>query len=350
MITIAGRRIGRAHPAYIVAELSANHHQKIDEAIALVAAARRAGADAVKLQTYTAETMTVNSDRDGFRLDAGNTWAGRTLYDLYQEAHTPWDWHPRLQQAARDQGIALFSTPFDESSVDFLEGLAMPAYKIASFELVDTPLLERVAGTGKPVVLSTGLATRDEIGEAVDVLRRGGCRELVLLRCASAYPAAPADMHLAAMATLALEFGVDVGLSDHSADPAVAVAAVALGACVVEKHVTLDRSLGGPDAAFSLEPHELGELVRQIRTAEAAIGTDAAIPGATAAERGNLVFRRSLIAVEDIEAGAPFTADNVRVLRPGHGLAPKFLARVLGRPARRRIERGTPLSWELVGE
>lgn len=348
MIAIAGREIGTGRPAYVVAEISANHHHDVTQASALIHAAKRAGADAVKLQTYTADTMTLDVDSDVFRLHAGNTWAGRTLYDLYDEAHTPWEWHAPLQQVAADAGIALFSTPFDETAVDFLESLGMPAYKIASFELVDTPLLERVARTGKPVILSTGLASPDEIGEAVSVLRAAGCAELVLLRCASAYPAQPADVHLAAMETLAREFGVDVGLSDHTMDPAVAVAAVALGAVVIEKHFILDRALGGPDAAFSLEPDELAELVRQVRVAEAAVGTDAAIPGATAAERSNLVFRRSLFAVADIAAGAPFTGDNVRALRPGFGLPPKHLREIIGRVAATDIRRGTPLAWSLI--
>lgn len=348
MIHIAGRAIGAGQPAYIVAEISANHHQRLDEAVALVRAARDAGADAVKLQTYTAETMTLDIDDERFRLGAGNTWSGRTLYDLYEEAHTPWEWHAPLQRAAADAGIPLFSTPFDETAVDFLESLGVPAYKIASFELVDAPLLERVARTGKPVILSTGLATADEIREAVDTLRAAGCRELVLLRCASAYPAAPRDVRLAAMRTLASEFGVDVGFSDHTMDPAVAVAAVACGAVLVEKHFTLDRGRGGPDAAFSLEPRELAELVRQIRVAEAAVGTDAAIPGATTAEAANLVFRRSLFAVADIPRGAELTRDNVRALRPGYGLAPKHLRDILGRRAAADIARGTPLTWPLI--
>ena len=349
MIRIAGRPIGQGHPAYVVAELSANHHHDFDKAVSLVREARRAGADAVKLQTYTAETMTIRSDAPEFRIGADSTWAGRVLYDLYDEAHMPWEWHDRLQQVALREGIALFSTPFDESSVDFLEALAMPAYKIASFELVDTPLLEHVARTRKPVILSTGMASADEIAEAVGTLRRGGCQDIVLLRCASAYPAQAADVHLAAMRTLARDFGVEVGLSDHTMEPAVAVAAVALGACVVEKHFTLDRSLGGPDASFSLEPAELTDLVRQIRVAEAAIGASADIPGVTRAEASNLAFRRSLYAVVDIAAGELFTRANVRALRPAHGLAPKHFADVLGKRAAAAIRRGTPLAWELVG-
>ena len=350
MITIDGRRIGRGEPAYVIAEVSANHHHDFAQAEALVRAAKRAGADAVKLQTYTADTMTIDSHAAPFQLGAGNTWAGRSLYDLYEEAHTPWEWHAPLQQVAREEGLAFFSTPFDETAVDFLESLAVPAYKIASFELVDTPLLERVGGTGKPVILSTGLATQEEISEAVRTLRDAGCREMVLLRCASAYPAQPADTHLAAMITLADLFRADVGLSDHTMDHAVAVAAVALGASVIEKHFILDRALGGPDAAFSLQPDELAELVRQVRVAEAAIGHSAAIPGATTAERSNLVFRRSLFVVADMKAGDAFTPANVRALRPGHGLPPKHLRELMGRRASRPIARGTPLAWDLVAE
>jgi pseudaminic acid synthase len=348
MMTIGDRRIGAGHPAYVIAEVSANHHHQYAQAEALVRAAKRAGADAVKLQTYTAETMTIDSDAPVFQLGAGNTWAGRSLYDLYEEAHTPWAWHAPLQAVAHQEGLGFFSTPFDETAVDFLESLNVPAYKIASFELVDTPLLERVGRTGKPVILSTGLATQAEIGDAVNTLRSSGCRDLVLLRCASAYPAQPADTHLAAMRTLRDTFGVEVGLSDHTMEPAVGVAAVALGACVIEKHFILDRAEGGPDASFSLQPDELADLVRQLRIAEAAVGSDGAIPGATAAEQSNLVFRRSLFVVADVNAGEPFTAANLRAVRPGHGLPPKHLREVLGRKAARRIARGTPLRWDLI--
>ena len=348
MIHIAGRVIGPGHPAYLVAEISANHHQQFDEAAALVRAAARAGADAVKLQTYTAETMTLDADGAVFRIGEGSPWTGRRLYDLYDDAQMPWAWHAPLQAIARAERIALFSTPFDGSAVDFLESLDMPAYKIASFELVDTALLRRVARTGKPVILSTGMATEDEIGEAVASLRDAGCREIALLRCASAYPAQPADIHLRAMQTLADRFGVVAGLSDHTLDPVVAVTAVALGGSLVEKHVTLDRSKGGADATFSLEPRELTELVRQVRTAEQALGTSRTIPGPTDAERASLAFRRSLFVVQDIEQGEAFTAANVRALRPGDGLPPKHLDTVIGRRAAAKIPRGTPLRWDLV--
>jgi N-acetylneuraminate synthase len=348
VIEIAGRRIGRGCPTFVVAELSANHHGSLDEAIALVRAAKRAGADAVKLQTYTADTMTIDVDSDLFRLAGDSPWAGRTFFDLYEEAHTPWEWFQPLQQAADDEGVVLFSTPFDETAVDFLEKMRVPAYKISSFELVDSPLLERVARTGKPVVLSTGLASLQEIADAVATLRGHGCCDLVLLRCVSAYPASVTSMQLAILDTLSREFSVDVGLSDHSMEPAVAVAAVALGACIVEKHFILRRSAGGPDASFSLEPEELAALVRQIRLAEQAIGTSGTAPGPTAAELSSVPIRRSLFVVADMAPGDAFTPANVRAIRPGYGLAPKHLPAVLGRHAAARIARGTPLSWDLI--
>ena len=348
MIDIAGRRIGRGHPTFVVAELSANHHGKLDQAIALVRAAKRAGADAVKLQTYTPDTMTIDVDSDLFRLGGDSPWAGRTFFDLYQEAHTPWEWFRPLQAVAAEEGLVLFSTPFDESSVDFLEKMGVPAHKISSFELVDAPLLERVARTGKPVVLSTGLASLPEISDAVATLRRNGCRDLVLLRCVSAYPASADSMHLAILDTLSREFSVDVGLSDHSMEPAVAVAAVSLGACLVEKHFILSRSAGGPDASFSLEPDELAALVRQIRLAEQAIGDAGARPGPTTAELPHVTVRRSLFVVADMAPGDAFTPSNVRAIRPGHGLPPRHLPEVLGRRAATRITRGTPLNWDLI--
>jgi pseudaminic acid synthase len=347
---IAGREIGRGAPVYVVAEISANHHGQFDEAVQLIRAAREAGADAVKLQTYTPDTMTLDVDGELFRLGADSPWSGRGLYELYEEACTPWEWHEPLQRVAAAEGITLFSTPFDETAVDFLESLQMPAYKVASFELVDTPLLARVARTGKPVIVSTGMASSDEILDAVRTVRENGCRDLVLLRCASAYPARPSDVHLALMRRLSAEFGVEAGLSDHTRDHAVAVAATALGAVLIEKHVILDRRRGGPDASFSLEPAELAELVRQVRVAEQAIGRDDAVPGATDAERSSARLRRSIFVAADMEAGALFTRDNVRVIRPAAGLAPKHLSAVLGRRASRAIARGTPLQWDLVSD
>jgi pseudaminic acid synthase len=348
VITIAGRAIGPGEPAFIVAELSANHRRDVQTALALVRAARRAGADAIKLQTYTPDTMTVDVDAPPFRIEGG-MWGGRTLYDLYTEAHMPWAWHADLKKAAEEEGLIWFSTPFDESAVAFLETLDAPAYKIASFELVDVPLLEAVARTGKPVIVSTGLGTRDEIAEAVDTVRRHGRGGLALLKCTSAYPAEPRDMHLASIPAMRDAFGVDVGLSDHTRGSTVAVAAVALGACIVEKHFTLDRAAGGPDAAFSAEPAEFAELVARVREAEAAVGhRGAAVAAITERERPNLAFRRSIFVVADMAAGETFTPRTIRCVRPGAGLKPRFWRNVIGRQAARPIARGTPLTWELV--
>ena len=343
---IGDRRIGIGHPVYVVAELSANHHQRYEQAMRLVAAAADAGADAVKLQTYTADTLTLDSDRPEFRIGAGTIWEGRTLHDLYSEAFTPWEWQPRLKAEAERRGLALFSTPFDPTAVDFLEGMQVPAYKIASFELVDLPLIRRAAATGKPLILSTGMATREEIAEAVATVRATGNDQIALLKCTSAYPSPPEAMNLRTIPDLAATFGVPAGLSDHTLGIAVPVAAVALGAAIVEKHFTLSRDLGGPDASFSLEPAEFKAMVEAIRTANKALGE--AVYGPQPDETPNLAFRRSLFVVADIAAGEPLTADNVRSIRPGHGLAPKHLDTVLGRRAARAIPRGTPLAWELL--
>jgi pseudaminic acid synthase len=345
-VTIAGRRVGPGEPVYVVAELSANHHQDYEQAVRLVAAAAEAGANAVKLQTYTADTLTLDSDRPEFRIGAGSIWEGRTLHDLYAEAFTPWEWQPRLKAEAERRGLALFSTPFDPTAVDFLEAMDVPAYKIASFELVDLPLIRYVATTGKPLILSTGMATRAEIAEALATVRAAAGEQVALLKCTSAYPSPPEAMNLRTIPRLAEEFGVPAGLSDHTLGIAVPVAAVALGATIVEKHLTLSRDLGGPDAAFSLEPAEFRAMVDAVRTAEKALGE--ATFGPQADERPSLAFRRSLFAVADVEAGEPLTADNVRSIRPGHGLAPKHLDAVLGRRAARAIPRGAPLAWDLL--
>jgi pseudaminic acid synthase len=346
VITIAGRAIGPGHPAFIVAELSANHRHELQTAIAIVKAARRAGADAIKLQTYTPDTMTIDVDAAPFRI-AGGPWGGRTLYDLYSEAHMPWPWHADVKKAAQDEGLVWFSTPFDESAVEYLESLGAPAYKIASFEVVDLPLLEAVARTGKPVIVSTGMATHDEIAEAVETVKAHGGGGIALLKCTSAYPAEPRDMHLAAISAMRERFGVDVGLSDHTEGSTAAVAAVALGACIIEKHLTLDRSAGGPDAAFSAEPAAFAELVARVREAEAAIGA-AGAPAVAESERPNLAFRRSIFVVADMREGEAFTRETIRCIRPGHGLKPRFFHDVLGRRASCAIARGTPLTWELV--
>lgn len=338
--------IGAGSPTYVVAEMSGNHNGDYDRALELLRAAKAAGANAVKLQTYTPDTITLNADGPLFRVPEGSPWGGRTLYDLYGEASMPWEWQPKLLAEAKRIGVTLFSAPFDHSAVDFLEDIGMPAFKIASFEIIDLPLVERVARTGKPMFISTGMATLEEITEAVAVARGAGAREIVLLKCTSAYPAAPDDMNLSAIPHLAATFGLPVGLSDHTLGIAVPVVAVALGAAAIEKHYTLRRADGGPDAAFSLEPEELRAMIEQVRVAERAIGS--VKYGAGDAERGNVMFRRSLFVVEGVKAGEEFTHENVRSIRPGNGLPPKHLPEVLGRRAARDIERGTPLSWHLV--
>ncbi|AEB09720.1 pseudaminic acid synthase [Desulfobacca acetoxidans] len=346
-IKINGRTIGQGQPVYLVAEMSANHHQDFEQAAAILQAAREAGADAVKLQTYTPETMTLNLPRADFQIGPGTIWAGRNLHDLYAEACTPWEWHPKLQKIAGNLGLDLFSSPFDASAVDFLEELKVPAYKIASFELVDLPLIRRVAKTGKPIVMSTGMATLGEIEEAVVAARQAGAEQIVLLKCTSAYPAAPEEMNLRTIPHLAAAFGVPVGLSDHSLGIAAPVAAVALGACLIEKHFTLSRSVPGPDSAFSLEPEEFRAMAQAVRTVEKALGRVSY--GASPLEAQSRAFRRSLFVARDIKAGEVFTAAHVRSIRPGHGLAPKYLEQVLGRRAVRDIPAGTPVSWELLG-
>lgn len=342
------RLIGTAQPTYIIAEMSANHCQDFDRAVKIVHAAKQAGADAIKLQTYTPDTITfaASTDNDNFRVTGGTLWDGQTLHDLYGEAYTPWEWHPKLQTVALELGITLFSSPFDPTAVDFLEGLGMPAYKIASAELVDLPLLEKVAKTGKPMIISTGMATLSEIDEAVRTVRKAGASEFALLRTNSAYPAPPSEMDLRTIPHLAEAFGVPVGLSDHTMDIAVPVAAVAQGAAIIEKHLTLSRDAGGPDGAFSLEPQEFRDMVQAVRVAENALGRIRY--GATPREAASLPFRRSLFIVKDIREGESFTNDNVRSIRPAHGLHPRHLSNVLGRTATRNLAAGTPLEWEHI--
>jgi N-acetylneuraminate synthase len=329
-----------------VAELSANHNQSFDRAVGILRAAKDAGADAIKLQTYTPDTMTIRSDRECFRIGGGTLWDGRTLHELYAEAYTPWEWQPKLKQAADDLGLDFFSSPFDATAVDFLESVGVVAYKVASFEIVDLPLIEKMAHTGKPLIISTGMATVGEIKEAVGVARNGGAADIALLKCTSAYPAEPAEMNLNTIPELARRFGVPVGLSDHTTGIAVPVAAVALGACMIEKHLTLSRSDPGPDSAFSLEPEEFRAMVDAVRVAEKALGR--AEIGPVAKEDASLVFRRSLFVVEDMKRGETFTSRNVRSIRPSHGLHTRHLAEVLGKRCARDVERGAPLSWDLV--
>ncbi|MCW5752799.1 MAG: pseudaminic acid synthase [Alphaproteobacteria bacterium] len=342
---IAGRTIGAGAPPYIIAEMSANHNGEIERAFRLMEAAREAGADAVKLQTYTADTITIAHDGPGFRIEGG-LWHGRTLHDLYQEAATPWEWHAELFEHGRKIGITVFSSPFDPTAIDLLEQLGAPAYKIASFEIVDLPLIARAAATGKPLIISTGMAGLGEIGEAVAAARAGGARDIALLHCTSGYPTPPEESNLRTIPHLADAFDLAVGLSDHTLGTAVPVAAVALGAVIVEKHFTLKRADGGPDSAFSLEPEELATLVETCRTAWSALG--AIDYGLTPSEAGNRQFRRSLYAVRQIRAGEPITQENVRSIRPGFGLPPKHLPDIIGRRAARDIAYGTPLAWELL--
>jgi N-acetylneuraminate synthase len=346
LLHIAGRPIGPGHPVYIIAELSANHGGNFEQAAQTLRAMKAAGADAVKIQTYTADTLTLASDQPWFRIQGGTLWDGRTLHELYQQAAMPWEWTPRLQALAHELGLHFFSTPFDFTAVDFLQQLDVPAYKIASFELVDLPLLRKVAATGKPVIASTGMATLEEITEAVETLRAAGCRELALLKCTSAYPAPPEEMHLRTLADLARRFQVPVGLSDHTLGLAAPVAAVALGACILEKHFILSRSLPGPDSAFSLEPGEFRAMVQAVRDAERALGE--VNYTVSPQESKSRQFRRSLFVVADMRAGDTFTPQNVRSLRPAAGLHPRHYDTIIGRRAARDIPRGTPLQWDLI--
>jgi len=342
LIEISGRHIGPGNPTYMVAEMSANHNQDLDQAVQIIRAAKEAGADAIKLQTYTPDTITLNCHTEHFRIK-GTMWEGRNLYELYSKAYTPWEWQPKLKQVADELGLDCFSTPFDFTAVDFLEKMDVPAHKIASFELVDLPLIRRVACTGKPVIISTGMASLAEIEEAVHAFRDAGGKHLVLLKCTSAYPSPPEEMNLRTIPHLAGAFGVPVGLSDHTLGIAVPVAAVALGACVIEKHFTLSRAAGGPDAAFSLEASEFKAMVEAVRAAEKALGRVSY--EVTEKEKASCVFRRSLFVVEEMKAGEVFTEENVRSIRPGHGLHTRYLAEIIGRQASRDVARGTPLSW-----
>lgn len=342
---IADRPVGPGHPVYVIAEISANHNQNFDEAVKLVRAAQEIGADAVKLQTYTADTLTLRCDRPEFRVSGGTLWDGKTLHDLYGEAYTPWEWQPRLKRVADEIGIHLFSTPFDPTAVDFLEAMNVPVYKVASFEVIDLPLIDRIARTGKPIIMSTGMASLEEIDEAVATVRRHDTG-LVLLKCTSAYPARPEDANLRTIADLSQRFGVPAGLSDHTMGIAVPVAAVALGACVIEKHLTWSRSTPGPDSAFSLEVDEFRAMIEAVRVAEKSLGE--VRYGSGAQETASRAFRRSLFVTADVRAGETFTEANVRSIRPGHGLPPKHLPEILGRVARCDVSRGTPLAWELI--
>ncbi|MBY4893446.1 pseudaminic acid synthase [Rhodobacteraceae bacterium N5(2021)] len=344
-IQIDGRKIGADHPPYVICELSGNHIGSLDRALAMIEEAAKTGCAAIKLQTYTADTLTIDSDKPDFRINGG-LWDGRTLYDLYQEAHTPFEWHEAMFAKAAEVGVTLFSTPFDETAADLLEDLGAPAYKIASFEAVHLPLIAHVARKGKPMIISTGLANLAEIEAAVRTARDNGCEELVLLHCISSYPAPSDQSNLRTMPHLAEMFGAVPGLSDHTMGSATSVAAIALGGAVIEKHFTMARADGGPDADFSLEPDEFTRLVDDCHNAWLSLGQVGY--NTKSAEEGNVVFRRSLYAVRDITAGEAFTPDNVRVIRPGYGLPPRHYDRVIGAEATQAIERGTALSWSMV--
>lgn len=344
MIKIGSREVGAASEPFVIAEMSGNHNQSLERALAIVDAAADAGAHAIKLQTYTADTMTLNLDGPGFRIDDPNSlWHGEPLYQLYQKAHTPWEWHSPLFERARARGLVAFSTPFDETAVDFLESLNAPCYKIASFENTDHALIRRVAATGKPLIMSTGMATIAELDESVAVARAAGCRDLVLLKCTSAYPATAADANLATISHMRDRFGCEVGLSDHTMGVGVSVAAVALGATVIEKHFTLSREEGGVDSAFSLEPAELRSLVAETRAAWQSRGEVSYGPSA-GSESGSVQFRRSLYFVEDLPAGTIISPGHIRAIRPGHGLPPKHLDTVIGSALGRDVTRGTPVT------
>ncbi len=344
-ITIAGRRIAADEVPYVIAEMSANHNGNIGTAFKLIEAAKKAGADAVKLQTYRPDTITLNCDEDDFRIHGG-LWDGRTLYDLYQEAHMPWEWHAPLFAHARKLGITIFSSPFDNTAVDLLEDLNAPAYKIASFEAVDPALIKYVASTGKPMIISTGMADAEEIQEAIDAAREGGCNELAILHCVSGYPAPAEDYNLRTIPDMILRFGLVTGLSDHTLDNTTAITSVAMGAAIIEKHFTLDRSGGGPDDSFSLEPAELAALCKDSKTAWAALGR--VDYGRKSSEAGNIKFRRSLYFVKDLVAGEVVDANAIRSVRPGHGLPPKLAEKVIGKIVTANVKANSPVTNDVL--
>ena len=342
---IAGRPIGIAYPPYVIAELSANHNGKLETALRIVEEAKKAGADAVKLQTYKPDTITLNCDSEDFKI-RGGLWDGRTLYELYEEAHMPWDWHKPLFEHARKQGITIFSSPFDNTAVDLLENLNAPAYKIASFEAVDLPLIKYAASTGKPMIISTGMADAEEIQEAIDAAREGGCKQLAILHCVSGYPAPAEDYNLRTIPDMIERFGLVTGLSDHTLDNTTAIASVALGASIIEKHFTLDRSAGGPDDSFSLEPREMTALCQGAKIAWSALGK--VDYGRKSSEQGNVKFRRSLYFVKDMKAGDVITEDCVKSVRPGFGLSPKHLGSILGKRVKKDLVINTPITLFVI--
>lgn len=346
-ITIGKNRIGPHEKVFVIAEISGNHNQDYNQAIELISAAKDAGADAVKLQTYTPDTLTINCSNKYFTIKKGTIWGGKNLYALYREAYTPWEWQPKLKKIANKLGLYLFSTPFDFTSVDFLEKMNVPAYKLASFEIVDIPLIRRIAQTGKPVILSTGMASLCEIEEAVTTLRNEGNNNIALLKCTSAYPALPEEMNLRTIPHLEQAFNVPAGLSDHTLGIAIPVAAVALGATIIEKHLTISRTITGPDSAFSLEPCEFRAMVDAVRQTEKSLGQ--VKYEVSKNEKSSRLFRKSLFVIKDIKTGEKFSAENIRSIRPGYGLLPKNMDYIMGRKASMDISRGTPLIWEMIG-
>ena len=344
-ISIDGRVIGAEMPPYVIAEMSANHNGKIETAYKIIEAAKQAGADAVKLQTYRPDTITLNCDSEDFRIHGG-LWDGRTLYELYEEAHMPWEWHAPLFAHARKHGITIFSSPFDNTAVDLLEDLNAPAYKIASFEAVDHALIKYVASTGKPLIISTGMADAEEIQEAIDAAREGGCKELAILHCVSGYPAPAEDYNLRTIPDMIQRFSLVTSLSDHTLDNTTAITSVAMGASIIEKHFTLDRSGGGPDDSFSLEPAELTALCKDSKTAWAALGC--VDYGRKSSEQGNVKFRRSLYFVKNMKVGEAITRDSIRSVRPGFGLSPKHFDAVMGKRINRDVSAATPITWDVL--
>ncbi len=345
-LEINQRMIGNGNPVYIIAEMSANHGGDLSRAVEIIRAAKNAGADAIKLQTYTADTITLKCNNEYFQIQQGTIWDGRVLHELYEEAHTPWEWHPELKKVADEVGLDFFSSPFDETAVDFLETLEVPAYKVASFEINDIGLLKKIGATGKPVIFSTGMASGREIELAIKTLRDAGTDQVAMLKCTSAYPAEPADMNLATIVDMNERYQIPVGLSDHSMGIEVPVVSVALGATIIEKHLTLDRKYETADSSFSLEPYEFAEMVKAVRRATAAVGE--VTYGACSADQNNRRFRRSLFVVNDVQPGEKLTKENVRSIRPGDGLEPIHLQAVLGRVVSEPIERGTPLQWRHI--
>lgn len=345
-LKIKRKKIGENNPVFIIAEMSANHLQKYDNAVKLIKAAKEAGADAIKLQTYTPDTMTIDCDNEYFQIKQGTLWDGQSFYQLYKKAYTPWEWQPKLKEIAESEGLICFSSVFDKTSVDFLEKINIPAYKIASFEITDISLIEYAASKGKPIIISTGIATLSDVEEAVNACKRMGNDQIALLKCVSAYPTPLEDVNLRTIPNLADAFKTVVGLSDHTLGISVPVASVSLGASIIEKHLTLDRSLGGPDAAFSLEPEEFKAMVKSVREVEKALGEVSY--DLTEKMKKSREFSRSLFVVKDMKAGEVFTEENIRSIRPGYGLPPKYLKEVIGKKVSKDLNRGTPLKWQMI--